>query len=551
MQYVKSLIDEGFVGTPFIFNGYEQNSQWLDPQTPLRQVDHDGRPVGDPGVVARGLRRADHGPRPPVHGQPLQPGRRHDEELHPRARGARHRHDDADEHRRRRHLHRRVRERRDRLDPDQLRDGRQLSRHRGARLRQQGRAHLPAGRGERRRASRSSVATADSVEFREIEVPARFYPPAARKHESWRSLFYANLIRSFISEILSGGPENEGNFEDGAHVQELINAVELSFRERRWVSIPLGPVSGALDSFFGHYYRRRPVNATFTGVHMFDDVAPGLVGRGPRGARRRDARARARALASRIRRRRRRARIATTPTCSTPSSRARFSRRSSPRTRARTASARNPSLWTGEAIFSVIGLMIASFAPLDERIENAAARLDAIPAFLRRCAWRHWQRSVPRPWADRAIRECAGAEILLTRGIDAWLASDVHSARVAARSDAALIRRERRSRQFADWLRSLPDAPETSLACGAAMFDVLLARGHHCNRTRADLLADARTRFAAERARLDEMARRSPARGPPRRKRLPSDAPSAGRLFRHVSTHLGRVSRARSRHTTP
>ena len=30
-----------------------------------------------------------------------------------------------------------------------------------------------------------------------------------------------------------------GELEDGAHVQELINAVELSFRERRWVSIPL------------------------------------------------------------------------------------------------------------------------------------------------------------------------------------------------------------------------------------------------------------------------------------------------------------------------
>src|SRR5207244_6485509 len=39
VQYAKSLIDEGFVGTPFIFYGLEQNSQWLDPQTPLRQVD--------------------------------------------------------------------------------------------------------------------------------------------------------------------------------------------------------------------------------------------------------------------------------------------------------------------------------------------------------------------------------------------------------------------------------------------------------------------------------------------------------------------------------
>ena len=70
-------------------------------------------------------------------------------------------------------------------------------------------------------------------------MPASFYPPGGSKRESWRSLFYANLVSSFISEILSDGPENEGNFEDGAHVQELINAVELSFRERRWVSIPL------------------------------------------------------------------------------------------------------------------------------------------------------------------------------------------------------------------------------------------------------------------------------------------------------------------------
>src|SRR5262249_38401098 len=40
VQFAKSLIDEGFTGAPFIFNGYEQNSQWLDPRVPLRQVDH-------------------------------------------------------------------------------------------------------------------------------------------------------------------------------------------------------------------------------------------------------------------------------------------------------------------------------------------------------------------------------------------------------------------------------------------------------------------------------------------------------------------------------
>ena len=43
--FAKSMIDEGFVGTPFIFNGYEQNSQWLDPMNPLRQVDPDIDPA--------------------------------------------------------------------------------------------------------------------------------------------------------------------------------------------------------------------------------------------------------------------------------------------------------------------------------------------------------------------------------------------------------------------------------------------------------------------------------------------------------------------------
>ncbi len=38
MRYMKELIRSGYVGTPFIYNGYEQNSQWINPQTPLRQV---------------------------------------------------------------------------------------------------------------------------------------------------------------------------------------------------------------------------------------------------------------------------------------------------------------------------------------------------------------------------------------------------------------------------------------------------------------------------------------------------------------------------------
>ena len=72
-----------------------------------------------------------------------------------------------------------------------------------------------------------------------MTIPSKFYPQGGSLNESWRSLFYANLIKDFIDEILDGGDRNQGNFADGAAVQEVINAVELSIRERRWVDLPL------------------------------------------------------------------------------------------------------------------------------------------------------------------------------------------------------------------------------------------------------------------------------------------------------------------------
>ena len=36
VRYLKDLVARGDLGTPYIYNAYEQNSQWLNPQTPLR-----------------------------------------------------------------------------------------------------------------------------------------------------------------------------------------------------------------------------------------------------------------------------------------------------------------------------------------------------------------------------------------------------------------------------------------------------------------------------------------------------------------------------------
>ena len=146
VMYAKELIDSGFVGEPYIFNGYEQNSQWIDPATPLRQFDPDADPSRGGRVLDRGLRRPDHRHHALVAGPAADRGGRRHAQLRAGARDPRHRPDDPGQHRRRRHVDRRVRPRRAGLDPVLLRDRRQLPGHRGPNLRLRGRADHPAGR---------------------------------------------------------------------------------------------------------------------------------------------------------------------------------------------------------------------------------------------------------------------------------------------------------------------------------------------------------------------------------------------------------------------
>ncbi|MBC7671037.1 MAG: Gfo/Idh/MocA family oxidoreductase [Polaromonas sp.] len=240
MQYMKELIATGYVGTPFIFNGYEQNSQWLDPQNPLRQVDHEadqsviqvsslegyGAPIMDLCHLFMGSRFT----------EVVGTMRNFIPERVVRATGTMMRMniDDGD------------------IFIGNFESGAfgsiqtsfvTVGNYPGLEARVYGSKGALICRLVEEEGVCESLkgATADQVEFRDIAVPERFYPPGGSKEESWRSLFYANLVSSFISEILSDDLENEGNFEDGAHVQELINAVELSCGERRWVNIPLAP----------------------------------------------------------------------------------------------------------------------------------------------------------------------------------------------------------------------------------------------------------------------------------------------------------------------
>ena len=257
-----------------------------------------------------------------------------------------------------------------------------------------------------------------------------------------------------------------------------------------------------LDRFFESYYRLRPVTATFTGIHEHDHRLPdwspdglaaavgemkalraALDAAPPPAASLHDVAERDRQLA-----------ISFLDIQIAEHEGPGFQRG-------------NPSLAVGEAVFGVIALMTRSFAPVEQRAESAIARLTAFSTFLDGA-----RQSIAGPVADawrlKCLRECHGAEVLLVDGIPRWIAvehiDDAVGSRLTDAADAARAAVD----AFRRWLEQAPgDASDGAYACGADLFDLLLTRGHWCDRSRASLLTDARKQLDETLARLDERAR--------------------------------------------
>ncbi len=257
MRYAFDLIREGFVGDPFVFNGYEQNSQWLDPDNPMDKRIHKVRPEAEPpwgtdlsreGITVSAL----EGYGAPTIDIGLEMvGSDLTQVVGLLANLVKSR-------------------RRTNLDTERARiniddaDMFMAEAANGAIFSMQS-SYVTIGNypGIETRifGSRGAIkvrlveefgviqtidtATADAVEFVRREIPARYFPPGYTPDDSWGAAFYGNLVHNFCEEIVAGGPANEGNFAQSARVQEVINAVALSHRERRWVDLPLGPELGA------------------------------------------------------------------------------------------------------------------------------------------------------------------------------------------------------------------------------------------------------------------------------------------------------------------
>jgi uncharacterized protein (DUF885 family) len=250
-----------------------------------------------------------------------------------------------------------------------------------------------------------------------------------------------------------------------------------------------------LDEFFASYYRHRPVNATFIGVHEHDHRLPDLSEQGID------------AVLSDMRTLRQR--LAALPDEALNPSEALdrqlaagFLEIQEWEYTADTFWRGNPALHTGEAVFGIMSLFLRSFAPLDQRVEAAIQRLEAIPTLLAHA--RSSVRSASPAWTERARHECGGTLAFLGNGIDQLIAQE----KIAT----PLLRRaaDRARLAVADYRDALTQDLATStgdaVACGEEALDRYIRQGHFLDQGSAEIEAQATDELRRSQQRLNELA---------------------------------------------
>ncbi len=260
-------------------------------------------------------------------------------------------------------------------------------------------------------------------------------------------------------------------------------------------------LSKALERYFAQYFSRHPVNATFTGLHSLDDRLPDWSAAG----------------LAREAGEMRRLRVELNDTANPTTAMLRtdpvmldgeLARANLDVRLAEYDSGffhtRNPAVWTGEAIFSVVSLMIRDFAPAAERVRAMTTRLNAIPRFLHEMP-ETISSPVPTMWISRAARECLAADGLFDAGLAAWMIENAVGGETAEALHEAAERARAAFTVAAASLAALPQS-DTGYAIGGDVFATLLARGHYCTESAHALLARALDELPIEQAKLESMA---------------------------------------------
>ena len=252
----------------------------------------------------------------------------------------------------------------------------------------------------------------------------------------------------------------------------------------------------ALDRFFESYYRLRPVTATFTGVHEFDDrlpdwSPPGLSFATAEMKGLRQTRAGARPADSL------RYPEGIDVDLADAFLEIQLAELASPH-----FYRGNPALWTGEAIFSVLSLVTRDFGSLPTRLSNATARMRALPEFLNSA--RDTLVSAPGPWKERALRDIRGGRLLFGASLLKWI-GDISTGREKEEAQAACVEADRALSAFGRWIDgSLRTVPDARCAAGPILLELLLRRGHWVTQSVDELLSQAEAGLTEATAQLTD-----------------------------------------------
>lgn len=251
-----------------------------------------------------------------------------------------------------------------------------------------------------------------------------------------------------------------------------------------------------LDAFFASYYRHRPVNATFVGVHDYDDRLPDYSEQGIAAVQSDMA-----ALLQQL------GELPAEPLNDAEMLDRRLAEGFLQIQRWEYDSLHfargNPCVYTGEAAFGMLSLLRRPFAPLRERLAHAAARMDAIPALLEQGQTN--VRQAPRAWTARAIDECRGLLALLQEGIPQLMHEHgMDDARVSSAAERAA----RAVATFQYYLeRELCQHASEQVACGGEAFAQYLRHGHFLRQSADEIAAHAEATIAECAAELSAHAR--------------------------------------------
>jgi hypothetical protein len=289
--------------------------------------------------------------------------------------------------------------------------------------------------------------------------------------------------------------ERSARFDDSG---SLSRSTQRYDTRRVWTkSIRRGAVAfdDWLDRFFRSYYRHRPVNATFIGVHEYDELLPDFSRNGVA-----DVVGEMWSLLDELERLP--AEDLTTAQLMDRALAEGFLRVQLWEYGSRHFSAGNPSLYVSEGVFGPLSLFLRDSRPLQERLDAARSRLERVAALLEQAKENVLE--APAAWIEKAADECLGGIAFASLGVPQYLA--LNEAEDSTLEQAGV----RAAAAFSDYrdhlLTNVRPLAGEAYACGSEGLELCLRHGHFLTMTADEIVDYARAVMDESRVALEQGA---------------------------------------------